>query len=236
MKARSPAAVKTATRTSRSSANPEKTSMISANVPVSTALTGGRSSVTVAMWSTTSTRRSPMGRSYEALCGESSHWQGGQMSIQSIAGIIRTHGRRKPDAPAIHYEGRDITFGELDTRSNQLANALAAAGISEGDRVAFLDKNGPEYFETTFALSKLNAVNVAVNWRLASTEMAQVINDATAKALIVGQDFVPHIEKVEDDIPTVATIVAIGGHARWLDYEEFLGAGDSTDPGNEGAG
>ena len=49
MNARSPAAVKIATRTSRSSANPENTSMISANVPVSTALTGGRSSVTVAM-------------------------------------------------------------------------------------------------------------------------------------------------------------------------------------------
>jgi len=158
------------------------------------------------------------------------------MSIQSIAGIIRTHGRGKPDAPALHYEGRDITFGELDARSNQLANALAAAGIGEGDRVAFLDKNGPEYFETTFALSKLNAVNVAVNWRLAPTEMAQVINDATAKALIVSQDFVPHIEKVEDDIPTVATIVAIGGHVRWLDYEEFLDAGDTTDPGKEGAG
>jgi long-chain acyl-CoA synthetase len=158
------------------------------------------------------------------------------MSIESIAGIIRTHGRGKPDAPALHYEGRDITFGELDARSNQLANALAAAGIGEGDRVAFLDKNGPEYFETTFALSKLNAVNVAVNWRLAPTEMAQVINDSSAKALIVSQDFVPHIEKVEDDIPTVATIVAIGGHARWLDYEDFLGAHDATDPDKEGAG
>jgi long-chain acyl-CoA synthetase len=158
------------------------------------------------------------------------------MSIESIAGIIRTHGREKPDAPAIHYEGTDITFGELDARSNQLANALAAAGIGEGDRVAFLDKNGPEYFETTFALSKLNAVNVAVNWRLAPNEIAQVINDSTAKALVVSQDFVPHIEKIEDDLPWVSKILAIGGHARWDDYEAFLGAQDATDPGKEGSG
>ena len=74
------------------------------------------------------------------------------MSISSIAGIVRTHGRERPEAPAIHYEGDDITFGELDARSNQLANALAAVGVGEGDRVAFLDKNGPEYFEATFAL------------------------------------------------------------------------------------
>src|SRR6476661_10664243 len=119
--------------------------------------------------------------------------RGTGMPISSIAGIIRTHGRERPDEPAIEYEGKTLTFGDLDVRYNQLANALAAAGIGEGDRVAFLDKNGPEYFETTFALSKLNAVNVAVNWRLAPTEMAQVINDSTAKALIVSQDFVPHV-------------------------------------------
>jgi long-chain acyl-CoA synthetase len=158
------------------------------------------------------------------------------MSIRSIAGIVRTHGRERPDDPAIHYEGDDITFGALDARSNQLANALAAAGIGEGDRVAFLDKNGPEYFEATFALSKLNAVNVAVNWRLAPTEIAQVINDSTAKALIVGPDFVPHIEKIEQDISTVSTIVAIGGHTRWEDYEAFLTSHDATDPGTEGSG
>src|SRR3954469_24478010 len=162
--------------------------------------------------------------------------KGGQMSIRSIAGIVRTHGRERPDALAIHYDGTDITFGELDARSNRLANALAATGIGDGDRVAFLDKNGPEYFETTFALSKLNAVNVAVNWRLAPTEIAQVINDSTAKALVVGQDFVPHIEKVEADIPTVSTIVAIGGHARWEDYEAFVAGHVATDPGTEGSG
>jgi long-chain acyl-CoA synthetase len=158
------------------------------------------------------------------------------MPINSIAGIIRTHARERPDAPAIHFEGTDLTFRYLDERSSRLANALAAAGIAEGDRVAFLDKNGPEYFETTFALSKLNAVNVAVNWRLAPTEIAQVINDSTAKLLIASEDFVPHIEKIEADIPTVSRIVAIGGHARWDDYEAFLGAHDTTDPGFEGTG
>src|SRR5262245_1503303 len=121
------------------------------------------------------------------------------MSINSIAGIVRTHAHERPDAPALHYEGTDFTFRDLDERSSRLANALAAAGVGQGDRVACLDKNGPEYFETTFALSKLNAVNVAVNWRLAPTEIAQVITDSMSKLLIVSQDFVPHIEKIEAD-------------------------------------
>src|SRR5262245_17551070 len=116
------------------------------------------------------------------------------MAIDTIAGIVRTHGRERPDAPAIEFEGRTITFGELDERSSRLANALAAARVGPADRVAFLDKNGPEYFETTFALGKLNAVNVALNWRLAPPELAGIINDARAKVLIVGREFIPHIE------------------------------------------
>jgi long-chain acyl-CoA synthetase len=155
------------------------------------------------------------------------------MPIDTVAAIVRTHGRERPDAPAIEFEGRTVTFGELDERSSRLANALAAAGVSPGDRVAFLDKNGPEYFETTFALGKLNAVNVALNWRLAPPELAGIINDARAKVLIVGREFVSHIEKIEGEIPTVTKIIAIGGHEGWDDYEATISAADSTDPGIE---
>src|SRR5439155_8758335 len=145
------------------------------------------------------------------------------------------HGRERPDHPAIEYEGRSVSFGELDTRSNQLANAFAAAGIQANDRVAFLDKNGPEFFEVTFALAKLNAVNVAVNWRLAPTEMAQIMNDACAKVLVVGAEFVPHVEKIEDDLETITKIVVIGDHARWEGYDHLLGGHPATDPGAEGS-
>ena len=117
--------------------------------------------------------------------------------ITSFAGIIRTHGRERPDHPALEFEGTTVTFGELDTRSSQLATALAALGVTAETRVAFLDKNGPEFFETTFALGKLNAVNVAVNWRLAPTEMAQIMNDARATTLIVGAEFFAHVEKID---------------------------------------
>ena len=58
-----------------------------------------------------------------------------------------------------------------------MAHALAAAGVGAGDRVAFIDKNGLEYFEVTFGLAKLGAVGVAVNWRLAPPEIATIIDD-----------------------------------------------------------
>jgi long-chain acyl-CoA synthetase len=155
------------------------------------------------------------------------------MTISSFAGIIRTHGRERGDHPAIEFEGKTITFGQLDEKSNQLATAFASIGVGAEDRVAFLDKNGPEFFEVTFALAKLNAVNVAINWRLAPNEMAQIANDAQAKVLIVGSEFFPHVEKIEDALESVTTIIAIGDHARWEDYERFLGAHPANDPGAE---
>src|SRR4051812_42136308 len=134
------------------------------------------------------------------------------MPIATIADIIREHGAQRPDAPALEVDGASVTFGALDAASSRLAQALRQAGVSAGDRVAFIDKNGLAWFETTFALAKLGAVNVSVNWRLAPAEMAQIVDDARAEVLIVGREFYAQVEKIEDELSRVHTIVAVDGH------------------------
>ena len=155
------------------------------------------------------------------------------MSISSIADIIRTHGRGRPERPALEFESRTITFGELDARSSQVANALAAEGVHARDRVAFLDKNGVEYFEVAFGVAKLNAVTVAVNWRLAPLEMARVVADAGAGILIIGAEFIAHVEKIEAELAAGTRIIVIGGHDRWDNYTTWCARQPSTDPGVE---
>ena len=157
-------------------------------------------------------------------------------AISTIADIIRTHGARRPASPALDLDDRAVTFGELDRRSSQVAQALRRAGVGDGHRVAFIDKNGIEYFEVTFGLAKLGAVNVAVNWRLAPAEMAQIIDDAQAEVVIVGPDFVPHVEKIEAELARVHTIVAVGGHERWPSYDEWIASEPTEDPGVVAAG
>src|SRR5262245_38106478 len=98
--------------------------------------------------------------------------------LTSLADIVRTHGAARPERPALQYEGRTITFGDLDERSSRAANGLKELGVGAQERIAFVKKNGPEFFEVTFGVAKLNAVGVAVNWRLAPTEMAYIIRDA----------------------------------------------------------
>jgi long-chain acyl-CoA synthetase len=152
------------------------------------------------------------------------------MGIDSIGDIIRTQGTERAEGTALEYEGRSITFGELDRRSSQVANALRSVGVGAQDCVAFVDKNGPEYFEVAFGIAKLNAINVGVNWRLAPGEMLHIINDAQAKVLVVGPEFVSHIESIEGDLSTVTTIVVLGRHDRWTDYEPWVAANSAEDP------
>ena len=151
--------------------------------------------------------------------------------IASLADIIRVHARGRPDTVALIVGERAITFAELDARSSQAANAFRAAGVGFGDRVAFIEKNGAEFFEVTYGLAKLGAVSVAVNWRLAPPEMLQIVEDAGAEVLVAGTEFFGHIEAIEDRLTKVHTIVAIGAHDRWPAYDEWIAGQPAEDPG-----
>lgn len=149
--------------------------------------------------------------------------------FRSLVDIIRGHGRERPDTAALIVGDRTITYGELDDRSSRVAQAFAAAGVGFGDRVAFVERNGAEFFDVTFGLAKLGAVAVPVNWRLAAPEMRHIIADSGAAVVVVGQEFVDHLEAVEDQLD--AEIVVIGTHERWLSFDRWTAAHPAVDPG-----
>lgn len=151
--------------------------------------------------------------------------------ITTIADIARIHGARRPDQVALVAGERSLTFAELDSRSSQVAQAFATAGVAFGDRVAFVEKNGAEFFEVACGLAKLGAVAVPVNWRLAAPEMLQIIEDSGAAVVVVGSEFVGPLEAIEDRLATGTAIVVIGTHDRWPSYEHWLAGHPAVDPG-----
>jgi long-chain acyl-CoA synthetase len=157
----------------------------------------------------------------------------------SIAGIIRQQAAERPDAPALTDRERTLTFAELDRRSSQVAQALAAEGVAGQDRIAFIEKNSAEWFEVLLGGAKLNAVNVSVNWRLSAREMAEIVNDAEARVLVVGQEFRGHLAEFEDRLSSVTKIVLLGppandaAGAKHELYEDWLGRRAADDPGVE---
>jgi long-chain acyl-CoA synthetase len=157
-------------------------------------------------------------------------------SITSVADILRVHAAAGPDAVALVLGERSMTWGELHERAGRVANGLAAEGVGEQDRVAFLDKNGIEHFEVFFGAALLNAVCVDVNWRLAAPEIAYIVDDAEAKLFVVGPDFVPIAEAIAADLTAKPKILVIGGHESFTDYGGWVDEQKSGDPGAVSAG
>jgi len=94
----------------------------------------------------------------------------------------------------IEFErGRRFSFEQLNQRCNRIANALVERGVKPGDRVATLVKNGIEFIETYFAVAKIGAILVPVNWRLVANEISYILNDAGAIALLYDTDFDPTV-------------------------------------------
>ena len=91
---------------------------------------------------------------------------------------------RWPDKPALVFEGRRWTYRQWNRWVNQTANAFLANGVGRGDRVAFLTWNLPEQITGFYALMKIGAIPVPINYRLAANEIRYIIDDCGAKILV----------------------------------------------------
>ncbi len=152
-------------------------------------------------------------------------------SISTLSDIIRVHGEGRPDHPCLIEGSRTLTWKQLYDRVQRVANGLQAAGVGPTDRVAFLEKNGIAHFEMAFGAALLNAVSVDVNWRLAAPEVEYIVNNAEAKVLVVGSDFVPILDQIASNLTTVSLILVIGDHDQYANWNAWIDGQPAGDPG-----
>jgi long-chain acyl-CoA synthetase len=151
----------------------------------------------------------------------------------TLAKLIREQAATIGDRVAFTFEDRQVTYAELDTIASRVAQGLLAEGVQAGDRVAILDKNTLELFELMFGAAKIGAVLCPVNWRLAPPEVAHIVNDAQARVLVVGQEFLPILDKIEGDLSTVRSILVLGVHANHENYATWRDRHAADDPGHD---
>ena len=150
------------------------------------------------------------------------------MSITTLDQILRVHAKSKPEKVAMRAGDRTWTYAELYSESSRVATGLLADGISPGDRVAFLDRNVPEYFSFLFGALMTKAVTLAVNWRLAAPEMEYILNHAQARVLLIGEEFLGHLAKME--LETVKRVLVVGEGGELTRYEDWFSEHESVDP------
>ena len=79
------------------------------------------------------------------------------MSVQlrTLVDVIRQHATRQPDAIAMICEGRRTDYATLHRVTNQVAQGIRAAGVGQGDRIAYLGKESEHYYELLFGAAKM---------------------------------------------------------------------------------
>jgi fatty-acyl-CoA synthase len=123
---------------------------------------------------------------------------------------LARHAHKIPDTVALRFEGTGRTYAELDERVTRLARALQQRGVGTGDRLAVLALNGMEAWEAYLAGVRLGAIVVPVNFRLVADEVAYVLADSGATALVVDAALAGVVAKAREKAPDVATVLVIG--------------------------
>ena len=107
----------------------------------------------------------------------------------NLSAFLRFHARRTPEKAALLYDGRRIAYAELEARAGCAAAWLHAQGIGEGDIVALCMKNSAAFVELIFAVSRLGAILLPVNYRLAAEEVGYIAEHAGARLILADEEF-----------------------------------------------
>ncbi len=155
----------------------------------------------------------------------------------NIGAFLGTRAFLNPGKEALYDVASDrrLTFSQLNTRANQASAALSALGLAKGDRVALLTYNGSEFVECFFGPAKTGLVIMPLNWRLTAEELAFILKDGGARALVFDADFAPVIEQLKgmgDQGSDVEHWIGLGDHG--LDfatnYEDLIAAHSGDEP------
>jgi acyl-CoA synthetase (AMP-forming)/AMP-acid ligase II len=137
-----------------------------------------------------------------------------------------------PEHEYLVADGRRLTYAEMDERANRLAHHLAAQGIGPGDHVGIYAYNSAEWVETAWAVFKLRAVWVNINYRYVEEELRYLFSNAHLKALVHQRQFSPHVAALLPELPELRHVVVIDDDSQETDprhdavgFEEALAQG-----------
>jgi fatty-acyl-CoA synthase len=109
-------------------------------------------------------------------------------SMINLSSFIAFHARQTPGRCALKYRGEEISYAAFDRRIRVVGGWLASRGIGAGDVVAVLMKNSAAFLDIAFAASHLGAIFLPINYRLASDEIAYIVENSGARLLIADEE------------------------------------------------
>ncbi|MDI6756193.1 MAG: long-chain-fatty-acid--CoA ligase [Thermodesulfobacteriota bacterium] len=155
-----------------------------------------------------------------------------QAEVTTVS-LLELAARKYPDREFLICDQIRRKFKEVDERVNSLANALIDFGLERGDRVGSYLANCPEILENYMATNKVGALPVPLNFRLSPREIAWILNQAKVRVLFLGEEFLPIVQKIRPELPSVQYYIVAGNQAPegFYLFEELIAKYPSRPPG-----
>lgn len=149
--------------------------------------------------------------------------------MKNVGEMLSLTARLYPEKKGVRCGAREFTWKEMNERTNKLGNALLDLGLRKSDRVAMLAYNTSEYIEGYFACAKTGLIFVPLNFRLSVSEWMDILQDSSAKTLIVGEEFLETADEIKST--SLEHRIAIGRRVEnALLYEELLDSSSPLEP------
>ena len=150
----------------------------------------------------------------------SAAWTQSSGDFGSLPALLRTRSDQHPDRVCAVFDDSELTFGELESRSDRLGRGLVDRGVSEGDRVAVMLENSRHFVELFFATLRIGAVFVPINTALQESDAKYVFQDADPSVTIVHPDCIDIYRSFADDFDVTASL-SVGDRADEAGFESL---------------
>lgn len=131
--------------------------------------------------------------------------------------------RLYPHREAVVDGSLRLTYAQFFDRCDRWSGLLARLGVKPGDRVACIATNGHANLESYYAVPRMGAVIVPINYRLSSEDFEYIINHSGATVVCAEADYIETVDRIRSKIPNVRHFVSFtGSGAGWMPYEESI--------------
>lgn len=130
--------------------------------------------------------------------------------ILSIPALLRRQAKKYPNKVFLFFKEQEVTYRQLDEKTDRIAENLARFKIRPGDKIALFLPNLPEFLFAFFGALKLGAVAVPINTQLKTEEAAYILKNSESRALITTPALYPIIKPKRAELPMLEQLFLVG--------------------------
>lgn len=127
-----------------------------------------------------------------------------------VGTLIQERAQSHGDRVFVFFEDEKITWGQIDSLSNQFAQGLSDLGIQKGDKVVLMMRNHPAFLYSWFGTNKIGAVEVPVNVALKGDSLSYIINNSDSRVLFIDASLIDRLAIIRNDLTKLERIVCRG--------------------------